>query len=49
MAYVIPNSLKIFCTSSVDFQGSIFPEKSPSLGQASMQVRTVQSRWECVP
>lgn len=35
---LIPSSLKICCTSSIDFQGPTCPGRSPSLGQVSLKL-----------
>lgn len=43
MACLIPNSLSVCCTSSIDFQGPTCPGRLPSLGPASLQNRVIQS------
>lgn len=49
MAWHIPSSLRIHCTSSRDSKGSTCPGRAPSFGQAFQQDRMIQSIGEWLP
>lgn len=44
----IPDSLRIYCTSSIDFQGPTCKGRSPSLNQTSLQNRIIHTIREWV-